>query len=106
MLLLQYNPFLTSGPASPYTVPGPIYVHRDTEDCVPYQCDGRVPDQQRRRLLAVRAFDRDNMMVNFAVVQGEELGMKAGEMLGDEGVGFLLVYYAGPGCFAVRVDRG
>lgn len=45
-------------------------------------------------------------MVGFAVVQGSELGVKAGEMLGDEGVEFLLVYYAGPGCFAVRVDRG
>jgi hypothetical protein len=106
MLLLQYNPFPASGPSSPYTVPGPIYVHRDLQDCTPFQCDGRVPEQQRRRLLAVRAFDRANMMVGFAVVAGEELGEKAGEMLGDEGVGFLLVYYAGPGCFAVRVDRG
>jgi hypothetical protein len=103
MLLLQYNPF--PSPQSPYTVSGPIYVHADLQDCIPFQCDGRVPEQQRRRLLAVRAFDEKNMMVGFAVVEGEELGKKAGEMLGEDGVGFLLVYYAGPGCFAVRVDR-
>jgi hypothetical protein len=106
MLLLQYNSFPSPSPASPYTVPGPIYVHADAKDCIPFQCDGSVPEQQRRRLVAVRAFDGSNMMVGFAVVQGSELGVKAGEMLGDEGVEFLLVYYAGPGCFAVRVDRG
>jgi hypothetical protein len=111
MLLLPYNPFTptpsstsTSPSPSPYTGPGPIYVHRS--ECAHYQCDGSVPEQQRRRLVAVRAYDVENMMVGFAVVKGEELGVKAGELLEDEEVKFLHVYYAGPGCFAVRIDRG
>ncbi|OOQ84161.1 hypothetical protein PEBR_31596 [Penicillium brasilianum] len=107
MLLLHYNPFSpspSSGCASPYTVPSPIFIHRNP--CPKYQCDGSVPEQQRKRLLAVRAYDADQMMVGFAVVKGEELGQKAEELFEDEGVRFLFVYYAGPGCFAVRIDRG
>ena len=105
MLLLSYNPFPTGNPASgsPYAGPGPIYVHQ--QPCTPYQCDGSVPEQQRRRLLAVRAYDQDCMMVDFAVVSGEELEGKAAELLVKDGVSFLHVYYAGPGCFAVRIDR-
>lgn len=103
MLLLPYNPFPSIPSPSPYAGPGPIYVHR--EPCTPYQCDGSVPDQQRRRLLAVRAYDKDHMMVDCAVVQGTELKGKAGELLGGDGVSFLHVHYAGPGCFAVRIDR-
>lgn len=44
-------------------------------------------------------------MVDFAVVKGEELEGKAEELLKAEGVRFLHVYYAGPGCFAARVDK-
>lgn len=112
MLLLTYNPFpsltlspsTSSGCASPYTVPSPIYIHRTP--CAKYQCNGSVPEQQRKRLVAVRAYDAEQMMVGCAVVQGEELAGKARELFEDEGVKFLFVYYAGPGCFAVRIDRG
>ena len=45
-------------------------------------------------------------MGGFAGVKGEELAGKARGLFGDEGVRFLFVYYAGPGCFAVRIDRG
>lgn len=98
MLLVSYNPFLGE---SPYTGPGPIFVHRN---CQQYQCDGSVPDQQRRRLLAVRGYDKDHMMGKFEVVNGDELKGKAEELL-SAGMEYLHVYYAGPGCFAVRVDR-
>jgi hypothetical protein len=46
------------------------------------------------------------MMVDAAVLQGDELVEKAGRMFEDEKVGYLHVHYAGPGCFALRVERG
>lgn len=100
MLLLPYNPFIG---VSPYTSSGPIFVHSDP--CKPYQWDGAIPEQQSRRLLAVRGYDMDHMMVNFAIIDGSKLKQKAEEMLSDTRVEYLLVYYAGPGCFAVKVDR-
>lgn len=100
LFLLPYNPFPGT---SPYTSDSPIYVHRDP--CQTYICDGSVPEQQRKRQLAVRAYDAEHMMVDFHVLDGAVLAEKAETMLADPKLAYLLVYYAGPGCFAVRVDR-
>lgn len=100
MLLISYDPFPAT---SPYTGPGPIFVHR--KDCVRYQCDGSVPDQQRRRLLSVRAYDANHMMVGFVVVEGKDLADRAESLFADAKVEYLHAHNAGPGCFAVRVDR-
>ncbi|KAA8649442.1 hypothetical protein EYZ11_008125 [Aspergillus tanneri] len=99
ILLVSYDPFLG---VSPYTGPGPIYVHRD---CERYECNGTVADQQRRRLLAVRGYSKDHMLMDFVVTQGSELAEKAEGLFQNKDVGYLHAYYAGPGCFAVRIDR-
>lgn len=100
MLLLSYDPFLGD---SPYSGAGPIFVHK--EPCAPYQ-GVDVPEQQRRRLLSLRAYDRRHMMVDAEVLQGIELQEVASRMLEDNGVEYLHVHNAKPGCFAVRVERG
>ena len=100
MLLLSYDPFLGD---SPYSGPGPIFVHQ--KHCAPYQ-GTEVPEQQRRRLLSVRAYDGRHMMVGSDALQGSELEEVAGRMLGETGVEYLHVHNAKPGCFAVRVERG
>jgi hypothetical protein len=100
MLLVPYDPFLA---VSPYSGPGPIFVHR--KDCTRYQCDGSVPEQQRRRLLSVRAYNASHMMVDFAVVEGNSLTERAESLFADAKVDYLHVHYAGPGCFAVRIDK-
>jgi hypothetical protein len=46
------------------------------------------------------------MMVDVEVLQGSELEAIAGSMLEDNGVEYLHVHNAKPGCFAVRVERG
>jgi hypothetical protein len=99
MLLLSYDPFLGE---SPYSGPGPIFVHQ--EHCTPYQ-GTQVPEQQRRRLLSVRAYDGRHMMVGSEVLQGAELEEIARRMLEGTGVEYLHVHNAKPGCFAVRVER-
>lgn len=100
MLLISYDPFLA---ASPYSGPGPIFVHQ--KNCVRYQCDGSVPEQQRSRLLSVRAYDANHMMVGFTIVEGKDLAERAQSLFSDTSVEYLHAHYAGPGCFAVRVDR-
>ncbi|KAL2783602.1 hypothetical protein BJX66DRAFT_344810 [Aspergillus keveii] len=100
VLLTPYNPFHGS---SPYTSAGPIFVHYP--DCTPYICDGRVPEQQNRRTISIRAFDADHMMVDGVVVPGAELQEKLEDVFGDERVDYVHLHYAGAGCFALRVDR-
>jgi hypothetical protein len=102
MYLIPYNPFL-GDTNSPYAGPGPIFVH--TKECRRYE-GSEVPEQQRTRLLSLRAYDGSHMMVDQAVLQGEELTEKAGVMLEKKDVEYINVHNAGPGCFAVRVERG
>ena len=96
MLLCSYDPFIGQ---SPYSGPGPIYVH--DRDCAPF--DGAdVPDQLTRRLLSVRAYDENHMLVDADVIEGAELPESAERLLRD--ASYLHVHNARPGCFAARID--
>ena len=53
---------------------------------------------------SVRAYDADAMLVDAEVVGGEELADRARVLLRD-GVAFLHAHFAGPGCFAFRIER-
>ena len=103
MYLIPYNPFPADAKDSPYQGPGPIYVH--ARECGKYE-GSEVPEQQRKRLLSLRAYDGEHMMVDQAVLKGEELGAKVGRMLEGQEVEYVNVHNAGPGCFAVRIERG
>ena len=96
MLLLSYDPFVG---ASPYSGPGPIYVH--DRDCTPFDGDG-VPDQLTRRLLSVRAYDESHMLVDADVIDGTSLDEAAERLMRD--ASYLHVHNARPGCFAARID--
>jgi hypothetical protein len=98
LLLTGYDPFATP---SPYSGPGPIYVHE--RDCAPFDGD-EIPDQLRRRLLSVRAYDEQGMMVDADVTEGTGLEPVAERLLGAPGAAYLHVHNARPGCFAARID--
>ena len=98
VLLLSYDPWLVD---SPYRQAGPVFVHQDP--CTTAVVDG-LPEQQRRRLLSVRAFDAEGMSTDAFVVSGHELDVDA--VLSRPEVAFVHLHNAGPGCFAARVDRG
>lgn len=98
--LLPYDPFPVR---SPYAGPGPVFVHAD--GCAPHEPDTRVPQQLRRRLLAVRAYDANGLMRDNDVVDGEQLEALAGRLLADPQVAFANVHYARPGCFACQLVR-
>ncbi len=101
VLLLSYDPF-EDGAVSPYRQPGPIYVHAEPCDHRP---TAALPDQLTGRVLSVRSFDADHLMLGGVVVEGSELGAVAAQLLDDAAVAYLHVHNAGPGCFAARIDR-
>ena len=101
VLLLSYDPFRHD---SPYRQHGPIFVHE--RDCAPAERrPAELPEQLTRRVLSVRAFDADALMLRGVVTDGAELTRVANDLLSDERVDFLHVHNAGAGCFAVRIDR-
>jgi hypothetical protein len=100
LLLLPYDPFVVR---SPYTSEGPVFVHAD--GCEPHTSrPGALPEQVDGRQFSLRAYDEDAMLVGAELVPGDRLGARARALL-DEGAAFLHAHFAGPGCFAFRIDR-
>ena len=71
---------------------------------VPVAIDA-VPEQLRKRALAVRAFDGQGMMVAFELVDGRELEGAIEQLLARPDAEHLHVHFAAPGCYAARVER-
>jgi len=67
--------------------------------------ENEVPEMLLTRLLSVRAFSHEGMLLDADVVQGRELAPAIGRMFSMSAVQYLHVHNAKPGCFAARVDR-
>ena len=88
--------------ASPYRMRFAIYV-RDGEKT--FDEVDTIPEQLRKRMLAVRSFDSDGMMVGWELVDGTELEHSIERLLADPRATYLHVHFAAPGCYAARVER-
>jgi hypothetical protein len=100
VLLLNYE----HQPApTPYRATHAIYVReraRATYDA----CD-EVPQALRRRLLSVRAFDADGMMLDADVAPGEALESLIERYFAMPRVEYLHAHHARPGCYAATIRR-
>ena len=100
LLLLTYAHLAAR---TPYASSGPIFVRcgaGSTRVVV-----NEVPDQQRRRLLSVRAYDAAHAMVDAEVAPGTELEALIERFFSNRSVDYLHVHNARRGCYACRVDR-
>jgi hypothetical protein len=88
---------------TPYASTGPIFIRRNAR--ATRVVVNEVPDQQRRRLLSVRAYDANGWMIDADVTEGAELESLIARFLGDPTVDYLHVHNARRGCYACRVDR-
>jgi Protein of unknown function (DUF1203) len=100
-LLLLNHAHLTGD--TPYASSGPIFIRRHA--AATRTVKDEVPDQQRRRLLSVRAYDRADFMVDAEVIEGTELESQIERFFADANVAYLHVHNARRGCYACRVDR-
>ncbi len=89
--------------ASPYRSDGPIFV-REAATATREVRDA-IPEQQRCRLLSVRAYDADGWMRDAEVVEGIALEDLIERYFADPLVDYLHVHNARRGCYACRVDR-
>lgn len=70
-----------------------------------YDRVGEVPQQLRTRLLSVRSFDRDGMMVDADVTEGRDLEILAQRLFDKPEADYLHVHTARRGCYLARIDR-
>jgi hypothetical protein len=102
LLLLNFG-HLTS--STPYRSIGPIFVRESARET--YVGIDEIPEvlRARGRLLSVRAYDSNDMLAGAVVIGTAEIDQSIQEFFADRQVAYLHVHYAGPGCFACRVDR-
>lgn len=100
VLLLYYQ----HQPAhSPYRAEGPIFVTEGHADTAVTRDE--VPLMMAKRILSVRAYDADDMIVDADVVDGKEADALFRQYLARSEVAYLHVHLARRGCYAGRVDR-
>jgi hypothetical protein len=88
--------------ASPYRMRFAIYVRKGEKTFDAVDC---VPEQLRRRVLAVRAFDADAMLVGWDLTDGGKLEEVIERLFADPHAAYLHIHFAAPGCYAARIER-
>jgi hypothetical protein len=90
------------GVASPYRMRFAIFVREGDRT---YDKVNEIPEQLRSRMLAVRSFDKDGMMVDNRLVDGKEIEPVLESFLAPPRVDYLHIHFAAAGCYAARVER-
>ena len=88
--------------ASPYRMRFAIYVRQGEQT---FDAVNRVPDQLRRRTLAVRGFDAKGMMTGWELIEGIFLEEAIERQFGAPCAHYLHIHFAAPGCYAAKVER-
>ncbi|UXI66573.1 DUF1203 domain-containing protein [Tahibacter amnicola] len=88
---------------SPYRASHAIYVKEGAEH--PFDAVGEVPEVMKVRLISLRAYDKDDWMVDADITEGEQLPTLINRFFADARVAYLHAHYARRGCFAARIDR-
>lgn len=100
VLLVNYTHLPSNGP---YRASHAVYVREGADTA--YSAVDQVPASLRSRLLSVRAFDANDMMVDADVTPGTEAEALIERLLALPQVTYLHVHYARRGCYACRVER-
>lgn len=87
---------------SPYRASGPIFVSRSA---APAHYRGELAPILKNRLLSLRAYDAQALIVDAEVAEGEEVLRVIERFLADSQVAHVDAHFARRGCFAVRIER-
>ena len=101
LILVNYQHLPVS--SSPYRAAGPIFVRESAKRGA--EVVGEVPDYLARRILSIRAYDAEGMMLDADVVDGKELPAMIEKLFENDGVDYLHAHFAKRGCYAARIDR-
>ncbi len=96
-------PFRHQASATAYAAEGPIFVRERKAERSEWIDE--IPEQLKTRLISLRAYDTDGMMIDADVVQGMELKPLIERFLADKKTDFLHAHFARRGCYAALIRR-
>lgn len=88
---------------SPYRSSHAIFVTEGSNAAIVGR--NQIPEMLRTRLLSVRAFDAEGIMLDADVVDGHELETVVQRLLTQTSVAFLHIHNAKRGCYLARADK-
>jgi len=100
VLLLSYE---HQSASSPFRASGPIFVREHARET--YDRRGKVPAVLCGRVLSVRAYDAQNMIVEAGVVEGAEVEGTLDKFFERPDTDYIHIHFASRGCYACRVER-
>ena len=100
VLLLPYPHHPGPGP---YRASGPVFAREAARQAL--LGVNEVPGSVRSRLLSVRGYDREGILVGADVTEGRMLEASVSRLFSDERVDYLHLHNARAGCYSCRVDR-
>lgn len=97
--LLPYKHLQVAGP---YRASGPVFVREAASDIsLPVNT---VPLMLRHRVLSLRGYNQEGMMITALVTEGEALESALARLFENQRISYVHIHNAGPGCFNCRVD--
>ncbi len=88
---------------TPYRATHAIYVRKAADRA--FEAVDAVPEVLASRLLAIRAFDAQHMMIDAEVCAGAQAAEMFERFLANPQTSYLQVHNARRGCYAARVER-
>ena len=100
VILLPYQHHKTK---SPYQSSGPIFVRKNAR-----KSDlgfNKVPTMLLHRLLSLRVYDKQGMMINAKTIEGRKLRDHIEEIFKNKLADYIHVHNSSPGCFNCQINR-
>lgn len=88
---------------TPYRATHAIYVRKVADRA--FEAVDTIPEVLGSRLLAIRAFDAQHMMIDAEICEGTEAADLFERFLANPQTSYLHVHNAKRGCYAARVER-
>ena len=100
LLLLSY---VHQPASSPYRASGAIFIRRHAEQR--HLPPGEIPEYVSRRLMSVRAYDAEDMMIEATVCEGTLVAGELERFFDDADVAYIHLHNAKQGCYSCAVKR-
>jgi len=88
---------------TPYRAAHAIFIREGATQT--YDAVDQVPESLRIRLLSLRAYDANGMMLDADVAEGTAIETVIARLFEDATVSYIHVHNARRGCYAARIDR-
>ncbi|AYV66155.1 MULTISPECIES: DUF1203 domain-containing protein [Niallia] len=100
VILLNYQYHFVN---SPYKANGPIFIRKEATTAM---LDvNEIPDIIYHRLLSLRGYNIDAMLVDARVTEGVNVRKMIDDVFDNEEVAYIHIHYAKPGCYSCLVKR-